>query len=86
MLAVVTDEARKHNLDVMVHAASPKAMLAAVQAGARKLVHTPHGGWLTPAEARVVKDAGIEVLSTIGFGVPVFGVFNTDNVPTFRDG
>ncbi|NOT25057.1 MAG: amidohydrolase family protein [Acidobacteria bacterium] len=86
MLAVVTDEARKHNLDVMVHAVSPAAMLAAVKAGARKLVHTPHNGWLTEADARIVKDAGIEVLSTIGFGVPVFGVFNNDNVPTFRDG
>jgi len=86
MLAAVTDEARKHNLDVMVHAVSPAAMLAAVKAGARKLVHTPHGGWLTEAEARVVRDAGIEVLSTIGFGVPVFGVFNNNNVPTFRDG
>ena len=26
------------------------------------------------------------MLSTIGFGVPVFGVFNKDNKPTFRDG
>jgi imidazolonepropionase-like amidohydrolase len=85
-LAAVTDEARKHNLDVMVHAVSPAAMLAAVKAGARKLVHTPHNGWLTEADARVVRDAGIEVLSTIGFGVPVFGVFNKDNIPTFRDG
>ena len=85
-LAVVVDEARKHNLDVMVHAVSPAAMLAAVKAGAQKLVHTPHNGWLTDADARVVRDAGIEVLSTIGFGVPVFGVFNQDNVPTFRDG
>lgn len=85
-LAAVTDEARKHNLDVMVHAVSPAAMLAAVKAGARKLVHTPHNGWLTEADARVVRDAGIEMLSTIGFGVPVFGVFNNDNAPTFRDG
>ena len=86
MLAVVTDEARKHKLGVMVHAVSPAAMLAAVKAGATKLVHTPHGGWLTDADARVVRDAGIEVLSTIGFGVPVFGVFNNENLPTFRDG
>jgi imidazolonepropionase-like amidohydrolase len=86
MLAVVADEARKQKLDVMVHAVSPKAMLAAVKAGATKLVHTPHNGWLNEAEARVVRDAGIEMLSTIGFGVPVFGVFNNDNVPTFRDG
>lgn len=85
-LAAITEEARKHDLDVMVHAVSPKAMLAAVRAGATKLVHTPHGGWLTEADARVVRDAGIETLSTIGFAVPVFGVFNDDNVPTFRDG
>jgi imidazolonepropionase-like amidohydrolase len=86
VLGAVTDEARKYKLDVMVHAVSPAAMLAAVKAGATKLVHTPHGGWLTEADARVVKDAGIEMLSTIGFGVPVFGVFNQQNVPTFRDG
>jgi len=86
VLAAVTDEARKYKLDVMVHAVSPAAMLAAVKAGATKLVHTPHGGWLTEADARVVKDAGVEMLSTIGFGVPVFGVFNQKNVPTFRDG
>ena len=86
MLRVVTEEAKKHNLGVMVHAVSPKAMVAAVKAGATKLVHTPHGGWVTKEEAKFVKDSGIEVLSTIGFGVPVFGVFNKENRPTFRDG
>ncbi len=85
-LAAVADEAKKHNLDTMVHAVSPKAMLAAVKAGATKLVHTPHNGWLTDADAKVVKDAGIETLSSIGFGVPVFGVFNNNNAPAFRDG
>lgn len=86
VLKAVTDEGRKHGLDTMVHAVSVPAMLAAVRAGAAKLVHTPHGGWLTEADALAVKDAGIEMLSTIGFGVPVFGVFNDKNVPTFRDG
>ena len=86
VLAAVVDEGRNHKLDTMVHAVSPKAMLAAVKAGAQKLVHTPHFGWLTEADARVVKDAGVEVLSCAGFGVPVFGVFNTTNTPTFRDG
>ncbi len=86
ILAVVAEESRKHRLGVMVHAVSPQAMLAAVKAGATKLVHTPHFGWLTEAEAKVVKDAGVEVLSCAGFGVPVFGVFNSNNVPTFRDG
>ena len=86
MLAVVADEARKQNLGLMVHAVSPKAMVAAVKAGATKLVHTPHGGWVTAEQAKFVKDSGIEMLSTIGFGVPVFGVFNNENTPTFRDG
>lgn len=86
VLAAIVDEGRKHKLDVMVHAVSPKATMAAVKAGAQKLVHTPHFGWLTDAEARTIRDAGVEVLSCAGFGVPVFGVFNQDNVPTFRDG
>jgi imidazolonepropionase-like amidohydrolase len=86
ILAVVAEESRRHRLDLMVHAVSPKAMLAAVKAGATKLVHTPHFGWLTEGDARVVRDAGVEVLSCAGFGVPVFGVFNRNNVPTFRDG
>jgi imidazolonepropionase-like amidohydrolase len=86
VLAAVVDEAKKQGLETMVHAVSPQAMLAAVKAGATKLVHTPHAGWLSEADARVVKDAGIKMLSTIGFGVPVFGVFNDKNVPTFRDG
>ena len=86
ILAIVVNEARKHNLDVMVHAVSVPAMLAALDAGATKLVHTPHGGWLSLEDARKVAKAGVETLSTIGFGVPVFGVFNKTNVPTFRDG
>jgi imidazolonepropionase-like amidohydrolase len=85
-LAAVVAEARTHTLDVMVHAASVPAMLAALDAGATKLVHTPHGSWLSLDDARRVAAAGVETLSTIGFGVPVFGVFNQNNVPTFRDG
>ena len=86
ILAAVVDEGKKFKLDTMVHAVSPKAMIATVKAGAQKLVHTPHFGWLTEAEAKVVKDAGVEVLSCAGFGVPVFGVHNQTNQPTFRDG
>jgi len=86
LLAAVAEEARTHKTNVMVHAVSPKAMVAAIKAGSTKLVHTPHNGYLTREQARMVRDAGIENLSTIGFGVPVFGVFNKDNVPTFRDG
>jgi imidazolonepropionase-like amidohydrolase len=86
LLAAVGEEARRLRINLMVHAVSPKAMIAAIKAGSTKLVHTPHNGYLTPEQARMVRDAGIENLSTIGFGVPVFGVFNADNVPTFRDG
>jgi len=86
LLTAVAEEARAHTINLMVHAVSPGAMVAAVKAGSTKLVHTPHNGYLKPEEARMVRDAGIENLSTIGFGVPVFGVFNKDNLPTFRDG
>jgi imidazolonepropionase-like amidohydrolase len=86
ILKIVIDEANKNRLDVMVHAVSVPAMLFALEAGATKLVHTPHGGWLSLEDARKVAAAQVETLSTIGFGVPVFGVFNKDNVPTFRDG
>ncbi|HMB74293.1 MAG TPA: amidohydrolase family protein, partial [Gammaproteobacteria bacterium] len=85
-LAAITAEADRHGLDTMVHAVTVPAMLAAVAAGADKLVHTPHDSFMTPEEARVVAEAGIENLSTIGFAVPLFGVFNDDNIPTFRDG
>jgi imidazolonepropionase-like amidohydrolase len=50
------------------------------------LVHTPHFGWLTDDDARKVAAAGVRELSTIAFGVPLFDVFNQNNVPTFRDG
>jgi enamidase len=85
-LAAGIGEAAKHGVPFQVHASAPGAMLAAVKIGAKKLVHTPHFGWLTDADAKAVKDAGAWVSSCTGFGVPVFGVFNHDNKPTFRDG
>ena len=86
MLTAIVDEARKHRLEVMVHAVTVPAMLAAIEAGAGKLVHTPHDSFLTNEQAKLVADHGIENLSTVGFAVPLFNVFNHDNVPTFRDG
>ena len=85
-LAAAADEGKKAGVYVAVHAVSVPAMLAAVKAGVPKLVHTPHFQWMTAEDARAVKDAGVEVLSCVGFGAPVFDVFNKDNVPTFRDG
>jgi imidazolonepropionase-like amidohydrolase len=85
-LRAIVDESKKAGVLVMVHAVSPQAMLAAVDAGVPLLVHTPHFGWLTNEDARKVAAAGVRQLSTIAFGVPLFDVFNHDNVPTFRDG
>jgi imidazolonepropionase-like amidohydrolase len=85
-LRALLDEAKKVGVHVQIHAVSPQAMMAAVDAGVKKLVHTPHFGWLTFAEAQRVAAAGVQELSTIGFGVPVFGVFANDNAPRFRDG
>jgi len=85
-LRAIVDESKKAGALVMVHAVSPQAMLAAVDAGVPLLVHTPHFGWLTNENAKKVAAAGVRQLSTIAFGVPLFDVFNHDNVPTFRDG
>jgi imidazolonepropionase-like amidohydrolase len=85
-LRAILDEAKKVGVLVQVHAVSPQAMMAAVDAGVPLLVHTPHFGWLSFEDAKRVAAAGTKQLSTIGFGVPVFGVFADDNKPRFRDG
>ncbi|HEV3333326.1 MAG TPA: amidohydrolase family protein [Bryobacteraceae bacterium] len=85
-LRAIVDESKKAGVLVQVHAVSPPAMMAAVDAGVPLLVHTPHFGWLSFDDAKKVAAAGVKQLSTIGFGVPVFGVFADDNKPRFRDG
>ncbi len=85
-LRALLDEAQKVGVRVQIHAVSPQAMMAAVDAGVKYLVHTPHFGWLSFEDAQRVAAAGVKQLSTIGFGVPVFGVFAHDNKPRFRDG
>ncbi len=86
VLRALIEEAHRVDLQVMAHAVTVPAMNAAVAAGVDKLVHTPHDSFMTPEEAQAVADAGIENASTIGFAVPLFDIFNNDNVPTFRDG
>jgi imidazolonepropionase-like amidohydrolase len=82
----VVDEAKKAGVLVQVHAVSPVAMIAAVDAGVPLLVHSPNGDWQTTEESKKLVAAGVKQLSTTGFGVPVFGVFANDNQPRFRDG
>src|SRR3989449_3202388 len=85
-LRAIVDETKKLGIWIQIHAVSPQAMMAAVDAGVPKLVHTPHFGWFSEEDAKRVTAAGVKQLSTIGFGVPVFGVFANDNKPRFRDG
>jgi imidazolonepropionase-like amidohydrolase len=85
-LKAAVDEGKKVGVLVQVHAVSPQAMVAAVDAGVPLLVHTPHFGWLSMEDAKKMAASGVKQLSTTAFGTPVFGVFAEDNTPRFRDG
>jgi imidazolonepropionase-like amidohydrolase len=61
-------------------------MVAGVEAGARLLVHLPNKDWVSREAAKKLADSGTKILTTSGFGAPVFGVFANDNKPRFRDG
>ena len=86
VLKAIVDEAAKVGVQVNVHAVSTPAMVAAMDAGVRRLVHLPNKDWVSRAAAQKVAATGSIVLGTIGFGAPVFGVFSNDNTPRFRDG
>ena len=86
VLRAIVDEAKKVGVMVQVHAVSAQSTMAAVDAGVPLLVHTTNKNFLTREHARKMAASGVKVLSTVGFGSPVFGVFADDNVPRFRDG
>ena len=86
VLKAILDEGQKAGVLVQVHAVSTSAMVAAVDAGVKLLVHLPNKDWTSKEAAKKVADAGVKVLGTVGFGTPVFGVFATDNQARFRDG
>ncbi|HMB73033.1 MAG TPA: amidohydrolase family protein [Gammaproteobacteria bacterium] len=86
VLEAIVDEAAKVGVVVQVHAVSTSAMVAAVEAGVRRLVHIPNKDFVDRDAAQLLADTGTISLATIGFGAPVFGVFAEDNVARFRDG
>ena len=86
VLKAVVDEGAKAGVQVNVHAVSTPAMVAAVEAGVRRLVHLPNKDFTSHAAAQTVAKAGAIALGTVGFGAPIFGVFANDNNPRFRDG
>ncbi len=85
-LKAILDEGNKVGVKVQVHAVSSPAMMAAVNAGIKYLVHIPNKDWVSKEDAQKVAASGAKSLITIGFGAPVFGVFANDNNPRFRDG
>jgi imidazolonepropionase-like amidohydrolase len=86
VLRAIVDEGKKAGVNVQVHAVSSSAMVAAVDAGVPLLVHLPNKDWVSREDAKKVAASGAKILTTSGFGAPVFGVFANDNEPRFRDG
>jgi imidazolonepropionase-like amidohydrolase len=86
VLRAIVDEGKKAGVNIQVHAVSSSAMMAAVDAGARLLVHLPNKDWVSREDAKKLAASGTKILTTSGFGAPVFGVFAEDNKPRFRDG
>jgi imidazolonepropionase-like amidohydrolase len=86
VLEAIVDEAAKVGVTVQVHAVSTSAMVAAVRAGVRRLVHLPNKDFVDRDAAQLLAETDTLILATIGFGAPVFGVFADDNEARFRDG
>ena len=86
VLRAIVDEGKKAGVMIQVHAVSTRAMVAAVDAGVPLLVHLPNKDFMSKEDAKKLAASGTKILGTIGFGVPVFGVFADDNAPRFRDG
>jgi imidazolonepropionase-like amidohydrolase len=86
VLRAIVDEGKKAGVNIQVHAVSSPAMMAAIDAGVRLLVHLPNKDWVSREDAKKLAASGARILTTSGFGAPVFGVFADDNKPRFRDG
>jgi imidazolonepropionase-like amidohydrolase len=81
-LKLIADEAERLGMLSITHAVSVIDTVAAVEAGTDILVHTPHIGQLDEATAKMIADAGMPMVSTLGVFVPYF---DDDNMPLFRD-
>lgn len=86
VLKATVDEAAKAGVQVNVHAVSTPAMVAAIDAGVRRLVHLPNKDWTSREAAAKVASTNSIVLGLIAFGAPIIDVFEKDNSPRFRDG
>ena len=82
-------------VEVNVQAVRTPAMVAAIDAGVRRLVHLPSKDWTSREAARKVASTNSIVLGLIGFGAPIIDresplpaqvAFPKDNLPRFREG
>ena len=95
VLKAIVDEAAKVGVQVNVHAVSTPAMVAAIDAGVRRLVHLPNKDWTSYEAAEKVAQTGSIVAGLIAFGAPIIDrespapagvLFPRDNTIRFRDG
>jgi imidazolonepropionase-like amidohydrolase len=95
VIKAILDEAKKVGVQVNVHAVSSPAMVAAVDAGVTRLVHTPNKDFTTYDQAERVAQTGSIVAGMIGFGAPNIDTLSgppaavqwpKDNTTRFRDG
>jgi imidazolonepropionase-like amidohydrolase len=95
VIKAIVDEAKKVGVQVNVHAVSSPAMVAAVDAGVTRLVHTPNKDFTTYDQAERVAQTGAIVAGMIGFGAPNIDTLSgppaavqwpKDNAAKFRDG
>jgi N-acyl-D-aspartate/D-glutamate deacylase len=95
VIKAILDEAKKAGIQVNVHAVSSPAMVAAVDAGVTRLVHTPNKDFTTYDQAERVAQTGSIVAGMIGFGAPNIDTLSgppaavqwpKDNTAKFRDG
>lgn len=95
VLKAVVEEGAKAGVQINVHAVSTPAMVAAIDAGVRRLVHLPNKDWASREAAEKVASTGSIVLGLIAFGAPIIDraspppalvTFPKDSSPRFRDG
>jgi imidazolonepropionase-like amidohydrolase len=88
IIAAALDEGGKAGVRIQVHAVSTSAMMGAIDAGVRLLVHMPNKDWVTKEQAAKLAATNTRILSAAGTWAPVFGVFpnSSDNKPRTRDG
>jgi len=95
VLKAIVDEAKTLGVQVNVHAVSSPAMVAAVDAGVTRLVHTPNKDFTTYDQAERVAQTGSIVAGMLAFGAPNIDTLSgppaavqwpKDNTTRFRDG